>query len=61
MGKGKKARENANELKKTSEKKNKNIDTSLKQATKPSSKGESSRICRASSLKGKQSQPLPNV
>ncbi|MCI06032.1 hypothetical protein A2U01_0027087 [Trifolium medium] len=55
MGKGKKISKNNNEIKKTSEEKDKTA-VSSKQAKKPS-KGESSRACRASlSLKGKQSQ-----
>ncbi|MCI28072.1 hypothetical protein A2U01_0049272, partial [Trifolium medium] len=60
MGKGKKILKN-NEMKKTSEKKSKNIAASSKQTTKPS-KGENSRTCRASpSLKEKQSQPPPKA
>ncbi|MCI14346.1 hypothetical protein A2U01_0035476 [Trifolium medium] len=62
MGKGKKVSKNNNETKKTYEKKDKDTAASLKRATKPSSKGESSRTCRvSSSLRGKQSQPPPKA
>ncbi|MCI18788.1 hypothetical protein A2U01_0039943 [Trifolium medium] len=60
MGKGKKISKSNNEMKKTSGKKNKKTAALSKGTTKPSSKGENSRTCRASpSLKGEQSQPPP--
>ncbi|MCI30763.1 hypothetical protein A2U01_0051974, partial [Trifolium medium] len=62
MGKGKKISKGNTEKKETSGKKNnkKTVVSSKKTAKPSSSKGESSRTCRAPpSLKGKQCEPPP--